>query len=91
MSEKYSAEWIKEQVGDRTWLPLRECSICNSPLGYVVEDGRVGYNSNCGCVSYTTPLRECGFEGIAESLAIQSSDEIRDRMMSRLLGQSAHA
>lgn len=30
---------------------FRECSVCYSPIGYVFEDGMVGFDGSCGCTS----------------------------------------
>ena len=86
-SIKYSADWIKEQVNDRYYLPIRRCSMCRTALNYIVLDGRVFFDSNCECVSYTTPPRPSSWDAIAELLAAQSSDEIRDHVMMTLKGE----
>ena len=83
--EKYSAEWIKEQVGTRTRLPLRNCTLCNTELYYLVKEDRIFFDGNCDCVSYTTQLIESSWDKLAATFALQSSDEIRDKLMERLL------
>lgn len=30
---------------------LRECSICEAPLYYFVENGHLFFNSNCDCIA----------------------------------------
>jgi hypothetical protein len=83
---KYGAEWIKQQVGDRDWLPLRRCSLCNQTIGYIIEHGQLYFVSACGCSSAGSPQPRT-FDAIEETLAMQSSDEIRDRMMATMLGE----
>jgi hypothetical protein len=92
MAEKYSAEWIREQVRERasTRLDLRSCSICGTPLYYEFEppggEDRVVYHSSCGCTTYYTPPHPSSYEDIARTLAMQSSDAIRDSIVARLDG-----
>lgn len=35
-----------------TWWPIRTCSICNVPVGFVIEHGHVAWRSACGCSSF---------------------------------------
>jgi hypothetical protein len=85
---KYSAEWIRDQVTEKkaTRLNLRCCSLCNTELYYSFEPADVvTFSSSCECVNYYSPPRSSSFEEIARNLAMQSSDKIRDDIMSRLV------
>lgn len=33
------------------------CGGCNSPVGYVVQDGLIGYDSNCDCSRFGSPIQ----------------------------------
>lgn len=85
MADKYSAEWVRDQVKAKSArnLPLHQCSLCNEWVGYQFNDafGPL-YDSSCGCKS--EPPRRKSYQDVADMLAMQSSDEIRDRIMSRL-------
>jgi hypothetical protein len=85
---KYSAEWVREQVIEKkaTRLNLRCCSLCNTQLYYSFEPaGVVTFSNACECVRYYEPPRPSSFEEVASNLAMQSSDEIRDNIMTGLV------
>lgn len=82
---KYSADWLRQQIGDRTWLPLRNCSICGTDVGYVIDHDNVWFRSTCDCTRYAPPYRHSSFAEIADTLARQTSDEHRDQIMERML------
>lgn len=84
---KYSAKWIEQETGNRTWLPLRECSICGSEIGYVVNHKMVWFRSACGCGKYPPPDRRSSFKEIEDTLAMQDNDEIRDRIVAKMKGE----
>jgi hypothetical protein len=84
---KYSAPWISQQIGERSWLPVRACSMCGTDIGYVVNGTSVWFRSDCDCVSYETPDRRSSFDEIADMLAMQYTDEHRDERMARMLGR----
>lgn len=80
---KYSAEWIREHV--RTTgayrLDHHRCGMCNSMVAYrfgAPDD--VFFDSSCDCSS--SPEHLSSWSEIADWLAMQSSDEIRDRILS---------
>lgn len=82
---KYSAEWVKAKVDSMgaRWLTNHDCSLCGVAVGHVFyDDDAVFYRSACGCSS--SPDRPSSYAEIAESLAMQSSDKIRDSMMAGL-------
>jgi hypothetical protein len=85
MTEKYSAEWFKSQLTDQRFLPHHDCALCGVWVGYVVNGDEVWFRSSCGCS--WAPERPSSFHEIAEWLAMQSSDEIRDGMVAQMLGE----
>ena len=50
---------------------------------YVIYDGTVEFDSNCNCTDWT-PRHPSSFEDIADWLAMQGSDDVRDRIMTGL-------
>lgn len=82
--QKYSADWIRQQAQekDASWLVNHDCSLCGTDVGYIINGDAVYYRSGCGCS--WSPDRPSSFQDIAAWLAMQSSDEIRDRIMSKL-------
>jgi hypothetical protein len=82
--EKYSASWIRQLAIDKqaTYLKHHECSLCGAPVGYVIYpiSDTVLWNGNCGCGGWSG-LRGESFETIALFLKMQSSDEIRDKIL----------
>ena len=87
--KKYDAEWVRDQARSKgaIWLDHHRCSLCRVMVGYVIHDDEVEFHSNCGCTDWT-PRRPSSFQDIANWLAIQSSDEIRDRIMAGLKAQA---
>lgn len=81
---KFSADWIREQLDPMNTNTLlhHDCSICGVWTKYVFyPDGTVLYVSSCGC-SWSTP-RQSSVEDVAGWLAMQSSDEIREKIWSK--------
>lgn len=83
---KYTAEEIKNLTTIDRWK-LRDCSICNSPLFYWIhpERERVAFDSSCDC-NRLDGWEECGWQGIADHLNIQTNEEYRDRCIRELKG-----
>jgi hypothetical protein len=89
---KYSADWIREAVKAKgaTYLENHDCSLCGVSVGYnfLPQDAvaalgcEVTFRSACGCS--WSPDRPASYEDIADWLAMQSKDEIRDRIMEGL-------
>jgi hypothetical protein len=85
MSDKYSAEWVREQSAGKTRLDHHDCGGCGYMTAYIFDGPNVLFDPGCYCSRYgPSPMEPRSYESIAEWLAMQSSDEIRDRIMSRL-------
>lgn len=85
MTERYTAEWVEARVTEAgaTWLDNHDCSICKAVVGYQFSpDGEVWFAGGCNC-SWSPP-RPSSFQDVANWLRMQSSDEIRDRLMAGL-------
>lgn len=84
MAAKYSAEWIRKKAVETNtrWLTNHDCGLCGVDVGYIIHGDHVDYRSGCGC-SWSDD-RPSSFEEIANWLAVQSSDEVRDRIIGRL-------
>ena len=48
------------------FLPIRECSICGSQIGYQFSKGAVFFDSNCNCVSFTSPLQKRSWQSFKQ-------------------------
>lgn len=85
MSEKYSADWVREQVTEKkaTTLDHHSCGLCGYMTNYAFQPGgNVYFDPGCDC-TWGGHLPS-SFEAVADWLAMQSSDETRDRIMSGL-------
>lgn len=79
MSDKYTAEAVRELAKGKNWLDHHDCSFCGQMVGYMINDDEVDFRSACGCS--WSPDHPSSFQDIANWLAMQSSDEIRDRIL----------
>lgn len=75
----YSAAAIREWAKGKTWLNHHDCSICGQMVGYVIDGELVYFRSACGC-SWSQD-HPSSFDDIAQWLAMQSSDEMRDLIL----------
>jgi hypothetical protein len=81
MATKYSAPWIRNLVKEKGagWLSNHPCGICGIEVGYIFGDTRVYFRAGCDCS--WTPDTASGYDEIAEWLALQDSDEVRDKIL----------
>jgi len=79
---KYSATWVEQRADGKHWLDHHRCSFCDVMVGYSIDGSRVEFVPGCDC-SWSPP-EPSSFQAIAAWLAMQSSDEIRDRIMEGL-------
>ena len=84
---KYSPDWISREIGQRTWLPVRKCSMCGSEIGFAVKGCWVWFRSDCDCSRLTAPDRLSSFLEIANLLALQGTDGDRDQLMATMKGE----
>lgn len=63
-----------------TKFHLRNCSICESPLSYLINNDVVYYDSSCGCTTYPQNLHESSLHDLLEVFNKQSNPEIRKKM-----------
>lgn len=83
----YSADQIKELTTVSYWR-LRECCICGTGIGYHIhpERERVAFDSSCGC-THADGWREASWSDIARTVNMQTSEEVRNRMIAELSAQ----
>lgn len=43
---------------------LRNCSLCEFPLQYWVQDEKLLWQGNCNCTTYSTPPEERDFDSL---------------------------
>ncbi len=63
---KTSEDFKKSVIenGINFW-PVRTCSICGYLIGYVFEEDKISFDSNCDCVSYITPAQVSSYNDVA--------------------------
>jgi hypothetical protein len=89
---KYSAEWVRQQAAGKTRLDHHDCGGCGYMTAYLFDGDNVYFDPGCHCSSYgPSPFEPCSFKDIANWLAMQSTDEVRDRIMSRLNSEATPA
>ena len=85
--QKYSADWVREEVKRRgaSLLLHHDCSLCGYPTAYHFGGpfAEVVFDAGCDC-THRSSLREASYDAIADWLAMQSSDDIREAIMSGL-------
>lgn len=85
MAEKYSADWLHDQVREHgyTHLEHHDCSLCGYMTSYLFENGDVLFDAGCDCTRRQA-LREASYGDVAHWLGMQSSDDIRDQILKGL-------
>ncbi len=79
---QYTAEQIKTLTKVESWV-LRTCSMCDAPLVYIFDGDRVGFDSNCDCVSYWTPVQERSWQDVADTINRQT-DDVQAKILAEL-------
>lgn len=79
-------ETIKKSVlkNNINLIYVRDCSLCSTPLHFVVEDETLKFDSNCNCVTYTAPLEERSWNVLAEWVNMQKNLENKKEILKRL-------
>ena len=57
-----------------TWVPVRECSICQTSIGYEIHDREVFWNGTCDCSSAFGPEAR-QWQDIADLINMQSQEK----------------
>ena len=65
----------------KTWVPLRECSICEAPIGYEIVNDKLFFNGSCDCAWSPATPRE--WQSVADLINMQSKPEHRGNLMQR--------
>lgn len=91
--EKVTVEQTLNAIDEhqiRMWAS-RSCSMCYTPLTYMFhDDDRVSFDSNCGCVTYTSTPQEFDMEEfISRTFNLQSKPEVRERMWNEFIAAGA--
>ena len=82
--EKYSSGWVEQRVQEvgATHLLHHDCGFCGHWVRYLFNEDGVFFSSACDCA--WSPERPDSYMGIAQWLAMQRSDEVRDSIMEGL-------
>lgn len=66
-----------EKLGILEWR-LFSCSMCHTPIGFMFQvqgNPDVVYDSNCDCVTFTSPLQPRSWENVAKLYNMQENSE----------------
>lgn len=76
---------IKEAVTKAkiNYCKIRECSICDAPLAYLIEGEEVFLDTNCDCVSYCTQPSPASWGDLAEFINCQTNEDVRKGLAER--------
>lgn len=80
--KKISEEQIEKAIAEHeiTRWDVRRCSICNEWTGYVFQDGRIGFDANCGCTRYTSMYEERTAFDLADIFNCQRLPEMQQKL-----------
>ncbi len=76
-----TGEDLKNQVevtGLENW-PIHRCQFCNYAYKYIFRDGRVFFDSGCGCVPGPSEINEVEWNDVAEYYNTQISPGVIER------------
>lgn len=62
-----------------THWPIHNCGFCGYRCGYVFEGSRVGYDSGCDCVTYSS-ITERSLDDVVSHYNLQTSEEVIKKM-----------
>lgn len=82
MNNKKTGEDFKSQakLKNITEWHIRNCSICNYPLGYYFhEDGRVFYDNGCDC-GFGKSMNIRSWDNVAEHYNMQDYPSVIEKM-----------
>ena len=82
--KKYSAEWVRAEAQTKgaSYVDHHRCGLCDHMVYFSIRGDIVLFHPACDC-GWSNPEPR-SFEDIARWLAMQSSDEIRDKIMEGL-------
>jgi len=77
-----TAEELKESAVTKgiESIPVRECSICNSPLCFVVRNTDLYFSSACACSDYRTNPSPREWGDAAAFINSQTSDQVKQKI-----------
>ncbi len=85
--EKVTVEETREALHEHhiTRWPIRPCSMCGVPITYYFEDDKIQLDTNCACVTYTTPRQDKTVEEFIAGTFNLQEPEVREKMWERFL------
>ncbi len=63
-------------------VPHHDCAICGEWTCYVIEDGELFYDSNCGC-GFSSRPRHCDWQEAANWINMQTHTDHRVKLAAR--------
>jgi len=78
-----TSDTVKESVlaSNKTYFPVRKCSMCGYGLSYQVKDDNLYFDPGCDCTS-GGHLERRSWEYLVEWINMQSNDKARKDLMS---------
>jgi len=80
-----TAEEVRQAVLDSgvSRIDSHDCSICHSMVGFNISDGRIFWDSNCGCTVHSSEPELRSWDSIAENVNMQTNEENKRRVAKR--------
>jgi hypothetical protein len=76
MPDRTPAEFAAAaQDREITWWPIRDCSLCGTPIGYECSGYRVAFVSSCGCSSFNG-WNSRSWDDLAQHYNMQTNDSV---------------
>jgi hypothetical protein len=84
------ADWLQQHAKDLgvTYMPLRECSICNTEIGYEIIDDCPYFNPSCSCSVTTSPLEPTSWKEMANLIGRQGSNLVKQQLITTLFSRA---
>jgi len=71
------------EAANVNFVVVRECSICNAPIGYERKGENLFFDGNCGCSSFRNPTQSRNYEDVADLINRQSNSEYKTKLANK--------
>lgn len=73
------------------FYPIRDCSMCKNDIGYKIIDGEIFFDSNCFCISYTTPPEKRSKAEFCKQFDVEYEPELMKNHLVEIIMQDIEA
>ena len=82
VNENVTTEMIRTAIKNtgKEFFPVRECSICNTSIGYVLYGDFFGYDSSCGCTTWASDPQKRDWDDAADLINMQTNPTAKVRI-----------